>query len=108
YNGRQFRAAALHFQSSSQLNPSGGGFPRYLARCYAATDQFDRAVREFEILLNRQPDNIETRIALALAQWKDGECLAAVATLREGVRRRSDSAELHYHLGVLLAGGDEF
>ena len=45
---------------------------------------------------------------LALAQHKRGSPVEAMATLRSGIRRKPDDAELHYQLGVMLAAENDF
>ncbi len=107
FEQRQFREASGHFQAAAQANPSGGGFARFLAVCYVGMGRLDLAAHEFDAVVRDNPDDAGARIRSALAQWKRGALMDAVATLREGLRRQGNHAELHYQLAVMLAAEDE-
>jgi len=107
FEQHRFGEATNYFRTAAEINPVGGGFARYLAACYVGTGRFDLAGRELEGLLRQNPDDAGVRIRLALTQYKQGNPLEATTTLREGLRRRPDHAELHYQLGVMLAAADE-
>jgi len=107
FEQRRFQDATIYFQAAASINPLGGGFARFLTACYVGTGRLDLAIRELETLLPRDPDDSDVRIRLALAQYKQSQPVAAMATLREGVRRQPDDAELNYQLGVLLAADDD-
>jgi tetratricopeptide (TPR) repeat protein len=103
YTHRRYREAAEHFEESARWNPDGGDFAQYLVGCYAGIRQYDRAVHEYERLLDRDPDDTDLRIRLALAKWKQDNTIDALALINEGLRRRPGRAELHYQRGVMLA-----
>ncbi len=103
FERRRYRDAADHFKSASTVNPSGGSFARFLAECYAHLGRLDVAADHWEVVLREQPDNIDARIRLALARWKQGQPIEAIAALREGLMIAPDHPELTYQLGVCLA-----
>ncbi|MHC4443977.1 MAG: tetratricopeptide repeat protein [Planctomycetota bacterium] len=99
----KYPQAAHHFGSAALANPSGGNFARFMAVCHVGTGRYDLAARELENLLNDNPDDLGSRIRLALIIFKQGRPVEANALIREGLRRHPDNAELHYQLGVMLA-----
>jgi len=107
YSRRRYREAAEHFKQSARWNPDGGDFAHYLAGCYAGTQRYELAVREYEHLLDRNPDDADLRIRLALAKWKQGCSLDALGIINEGLRRQPDQSELHYQLGAMLSADDD-
>ena len=108
FSEQRFSEAACHFQVAARMNTSGGGFARFLAACYIGTRQFHLAARELESMLRREPENVELRIRLALAQYRQGDPIEAMAALREGLCRQPHEAQLHYQLGVMLAAEEDF
>lgn len=108
FESRCFPEATRHFTAAARINPTGGDYGRYLAACYAQEGQYELAARELATLLERKPDDADTRIRYALACWKQGNPVEALAVLREGVRLQPMQAELHYQLGVMLAAECEF
>ena len=108
YRRRRYREAAEHFKQSARWNPDGGDFAHYLAGCYAGTEQYEQAVKEYELLLDGRPEDTDLRIRLALAKWKQGGTLDALSVIHEGLRRQPDAAELHYQRGAMLAADDDW
>lgn len=105
---RRFKEAAGQFERAAELNPFGGGVERFLAACYVKTGRLDRAVERLKSLLARDPDDIDTRVRLALSLWKTARASTAMQTLTEGIVRRPDNAELHYQLGVMYAAREAY
>ncbi|HOW71880.1 MAG TPA: tetratricopeptide repeat protein [Phycisphaerae bacterium] len=108
FETQKYQDATNHFQNAAGVNSNGGGIARFLVNCYVADGRYDMAVRELESMLGQDPGNAGLRIRLALAQYKQGSPLAALSTIREGIARQPDHAELQYQLGIMLAGEDEF
>jgi tetratricopeptide (TPR) repeat protein len=108
FEQRRFRDAGNHFRAAAQMNPAGGGVARFLAACHSNNhdlEELDRQLRE-QVRLN--PDDADSRIRLALVQWKLGQPAEAVTLLREGIERKPDHADLHYQLGVMMAAEERF
>jgi len=108
FSEERFSDAQRHFQAAAAINNIGGGFAKYLAACYIGTRQYDLAARELESMLGSEPNNIELRIQLALAQHRQGNPIEAMAVLREGLCRTPRETRLHYQLGVMLAAEEDF
>ncbi|NLX22030.1 MAG: tetratricopeptide repeat protein [Phycisphaerae bacterium] len=108
FKKQRYGEATHHFQAAAGLNSAGGGFARFLVACHVGCEQYDLAVRELENMLQHDPDDITLRVRLALARYKQGSQLEAMATLREGLVRQPDQAELHYQLGVMLAADEDW
>lgn len=107
FRQRRFDQAAAHFQTSARVNPSGQGLGGFLTACFVGSGRYDLAVAELEKMIKARPDDTDTRVRLALAQYKKGDMLAATATLRDGLSRQPTHPELNYQLGVLMAAEDQ-
>ena len=105
---QRFAEAERHFKVAASMNTSGGGFASFLADCYIGTRQYDLAARELESMLRHEPSNVELRIKLALAHYRHGAPIEAMAVLREGLCQQPHEARLHYQLGVMLAAEEDF
>ncbi len=107
FRRRRFGQATEHFQAAARINPTNGGLAGFLAACHVGAGRYDLAGRELGELCRRNPDDTDVRIRLALALWKQGNPMEALATLREGLARAPEHPELNYQLGVMLAADDE-
>lgn len=99
--------AAEALTAASHTNPESLSLPQYLAAAYAGGGRFRSAAAEYQQLAQRAPENVAVRIRHALALWKGRDRAGAVAALREAVRVRPESAELHFQLGTMLAAMGE-
>lgn len=108
FDQRLFRDASQHFQLAAQANPSGGGFARFLACCCRGDKRLAETAHRYAEWVRNHPADINSRIRLALAQWKLGQPGQAMVTLREGLTACPDSADLHYQMGVLFAADERF
>ncbi len=106
-NAGQYDSAAATFSMALSLNPGSEGLRPYLARCHVGNQDYMAAAEEMTKLIDEDPDDITARIRHALMLWKHGDCPAAIASLRNSVEHARDCAELHFHLGTLLAAGGE-
>ena len=64
-----------------------------------------KAAREFSEALSIDPSLVDARFQLAAVQSQEGRLAAAVATLRELIRRNPDNAEAYNNLGLALLAG---
>jgi len=108
FSEQRFSDAERHFQKATTMNASGGGFAKYLAACYLGTGRYDLAARELESMLRREPENVDLRVRLALAYYRQGHPIDAMTVLREGLCQQPREARLHYQLGVMLAAEEDF
>ena len=68
FEEKRFSEASAHFESAARVNPSGGGFARFLAVCHLGTGQLGLAARDFETMLREDPSDSVVRVRLALTQ----------------------------------------
>ncbi|HOA72940.1 MAG TPA: tetratricopeptide repeat protein [Phycisphaerae bacterium] len=104
----RFREAAGHFEAAARWNPHGGGMERFLVACHVRTGRIDLAIDTLRSALAQHGDDVETRVRLALALWRNAQKDEAIALLQEGVQRCSQSGELYYQLGVMHAAREEY
>jgi len=57
--------------------------------------------------MNHHPQDVDSIIRLALIRFQSGNHSEAIRTLRNGIRTCTDSAELQFQLGTMLAAIDE-
>lgn len=104
----RFKEAASHFEAAARLNPAGGGVERFLAACYVKTGRLDLALDQLKAALDRDPDDVNTRIRLGLALWKSEEPAGAIGVIEDGLARTPTHPGLHYQLGIMHAGREEY
>lgn len=109
-NAGAYDRAAESFTAAMRLNPESESLGAFLARCHVGRRDYGAAAEEMARLVERDPEDITSRIRHAMLLWKRGDMRAAIASLRDGVAYAPDCAELHFQLGTLLAafgGGEE-
>lgn len=74
----------------------------HCAKAYYLDHQFDLAVRFWELLARRQPDNFEVVANLALAAAASGNDLAALAYAFRGIELQPAKPQAHNNLGAAL------
>ena len=103
----RYDQAICELNAAAQANPDSLSLPTYLAAAYVGRGHFKAAADELQEIVNREPADVRNRIRHALALWKAGQADRAVASLRDGIRRTPDSAELHFQLATILASAGE-
>jgi Flp pilus assembly protein TadD len=103
------KEAVTTFSAALKLNPDSASLPECLARAYIGCSDYGAAAEQIAKVLERDPDDITSRVRHAMLLWKGGDRAGAIASLRKSTRSVPDCAELHYQLGNLLAeaGDDE-
>ncbi len=104
----RYEAALKVLQVALEFNPHHDSLPRYLAACCVRIGRFDQAVDYTARAAQRQPDAPAADIRHAVAQWRDGQQLAAMATLEDAGDRRPDDPLVWFHLGTMLAARESF
>jgi len=97
------------FRAAMRGNPDSSSLPELLARAYMGCGQYAAAVGQLSELIDRDSDDMASRVRHGLLLWKDGNRSEAIASLRSSIASAPDCAELHFQLGNLLAetGDDE-
>lgn len=110
----RFRSAAEHLASARRINPDSIGLSKFLAAAYVGDQRFDMAAAEIERArtdegVSPEPTTIYQRaIRLAYVLVKDGQLDRAVESLESAIAAAPWRAELHHHLGLILAGHEQF
>ncbi len=101
--------AVTAFRAAMRGNPDSSSLPELLARAYMGCGQYAAAVNQLADLVERDSDDIASRVRHGLLLWKGGDRAEAIESLRASVATAPDCAELHFQLGNLLAetGDDE-
>lgn len=102
-NAGCYQDAVTTFSAALRLNPDSASLPECLARAYIGCADYQSAAQQVAKLLQRDPDDITSRVRHAMLLWRSGDTDGAVTSLRESIRAVPDCAELHYQLGNLLA-----
>ena len=63
---------------------------------------WDPAIREFQVVLNLDPEQVETHIALGVALSNKHELEQALASFQKAVDLRPESAQARFNLGLAL------
>lgn len=99
--------AVKAFSAAKSLNPDSAGLAEYLVRAYMGCGDYTSAAEQVTEQMDRDPDDMTSRVRHALLFWKNGDCDGAIASLRQSIASAPDCAELHFQLGNLLAHLDE-
>ena len=102
-NAGCYQEAVTTLSAAMRLNPDSASLPECLARAYIGCADYQAAAQQVAKLLQRDPDDITSRVRHATLLWKSGDTDGAIASLRASIRAVPDCAELHYQLGNLLA-----
>lgn len=110
----RFKSAAEHLASARRINPDSIGLSKFLVAAYVGDQRFDLAADEIE--RGRaddgavsEPTTIYQRaIRLAYVLAKDGQLDRAVDSLKSAIAAAPWRAELHHHLGLILAGHEQY
>jgi len=87
------------FPELDQSDPLSTEMLKQGARESAELGRFDEAVRRWERVLNREPNNLEARLGLAEALYRSGRTRRAQEEYQKAASRNPDSAEAHFQLG---------
>lgn len=110
----RFKSAAEHLASARRINPDSIGLSKFLAAAFVGDQRYDLAADE--IARGRtddgaaaEPASIYQRaIRLAYVLVKDGQLDRAVESLESTIAAAPWRAELHQHLGLILAGHEQY
>lgn len=110
----RFKSAAEHLASARRINPDSIGLSKFLAAAYIGDERFDLAANEIERCradegASPEPTTIYQRtIRLAYVLVRDGQLDRAVDALKSTIAAAPWRAELHQHLGLILAAHDQY
>jgi len=118
-----FKNAAEHLSAARRINPDSSGLSKFLAAAYVGDQRFDLAADELERgrrgdrplagVTDSDVDITSTvihddAIRLAYVLVKDGQLDRAVASLESAIETSPWRAELHQHLGLILAAHEQY
>lgn len=107
-NAGQYDPAIEAFSTAARLNPQSRPLPVLLTACYVGQGRYDLAAAQMERHSRNEPADVTGLIRRALLLWRDSRPNDAIESLRQSVAEHSDSAELQFQLGTLLASMDEY
>lgn len=107
-NAGRFHEAVNAFESAAAANPTGVTLARFLAACHVGKGDPTRAAEQLDRAVQQSPSDVTSRIQHSLTLWSSGQGDEAIEALRAAVYDHSESAELHFQLGVLLADRLEY
>jgi tetratricopeptide (TPR) repeat protein len=73
-----------------------------LARMYVKGSQYEQAIREFQELLESNPDRMDLRVSLADTLWRDGQHEQAAKMAREILQTSPECLKAILLLGIIL------
>lgn len=79
-----------------------------LARCHAARDEFEPAVREYREVLTLRPDLFEAHFDLATVLEQMGSHAEALEEFGLAAELHPDDIEVQYNMGAILVRAQEF
>lgn len=105
-NAGQFEQAEEAFRQAA-AGGQPGSLARLLAACALGNGDMQEAAEQLTVSCERADFACRDVIRLAYAHWSAGNPREGIRALREALRDRSEDADLHFHLGVLLASGGQ-
>ncbi len=103
-NAGQFSLASRAFAEASEINPDSRSLAAMMAACHVGHARYAAAAEDFADAAEAGANDVTNRVRQALALWKDSQPSKAILAFRDALRDHPDSAELHFQLGILLAG----
>lgn len=106
----RYEEAKERLEKAVKNNPDDAYAHIEMGEVYLHTDRIKEAIREFRIAAVIDPNNADSRKALAIALMENNRLIEAEKVLRDGIRRLDESKrwELHLTLCRLLTRlGDE-
>ncbi|MCH8914168.1 MAG: tetratricopeptide repeat protein [Planctomycetes bacterium] len=107
-NAGQYEQAEAAFNKAKSCRGSDESLPAYLAACLLGQGRPEAAAEHFERVVEQDKAQTAVRIRHALSLASAGQCEAAMQSLREGITRSPESAELHFQLGTLLSSIERY
>lgn len=106
-NAGAYDQAAKAFTAAAGSGACHLSLPSFLAACHVGQRRFEDAAQGFRRASEQLPHRADLLIREAHTLQAAGKRNDAVGTLRRGIATDPESAELHFQLGVLLAGQDD-
>ena len=103
FHAGRFDDALLVFHEALSLGADGATLAGYLSESHLGAGRYPDAAATMETWACPQDRSIDDVVRLAYILSAGGNAARAIETLREGVRQNGESADLHFHLGTLLA-----
>ena len=107
-NAGQYDDAESFFHQAGDLGSHCRPLPTYLAACFVGKTTPSKAVAALETVTREEPHQTAARIRYAYALWQAGRRDDAIGCLRDGIRENTESGELHFQLGTLLAAMEQY
>ncbi len=107
-NAGQYAQAEAAFGRALSYGTADKSLPSYMAASLLGQARPDLAAEQFGSLVERDGRQSAARIRHALTLWSAGRCAEAIQSLREGIRRNPEQAELHLQLGTLLVSLEKY
>ncbi len=107
-NAGRFDEAEACFARATRHGRTDGSIASFLAGCLLGKGKAIEAAEKFDENLEQNTEDVTARIRHALSLWKAGNADGAIKSLREGIRRQPEIAELHFQLGTLLSASNEY
>jgi predicted Zn-dependent protease len=103
----QFEAAREEFHALEQAHPKYPYIHYAIGRFWADMDDVSAAVAEFQQELKNQPDDINSRLEIAAAEYKLDSAIG-VPYAEDAVKLNPDVPSAHYLLGLLYLDTDNY
>lgn len=100
--------ASQAFLRAGRVRNADRSLPAYLAACLVAKEEFSAAAQELAKLEESQTTQVSARVRFAYVLQAAGRPQEAINLLRNALRARPEAAELHFHLGTLLASQESY
>ena len=97
---RQLDPAEAHISKAISLKPEKPGYRYILGFIYSVKRQWDKAIPEFEIAVDKEPDNGEYLRGLAWAIYSGGDRARGLASLEEASRLAPTNVNILTDLAV--------
>jgi len=103
YRAGRFDRALELFQQADALGADGKSVAQYVAECHLTAGRIEQTAQSLDAIAGRDGLQVREHITLACSLAETGRPIAAMETLRDGLRESPDSLELHFHLGLMCA-----
>jgi superkiller protein 3 len=106
-NAHQFDQAAEALSQAREVNPDSRDLVQYLITALIQAKRYGDAATELASLADAS-DDAAGAVRLAYLTWRSGDPEEAIRCLRQALSQDTESPALHFHLGTMLAGLDQY
>jgi tetratricopeptide (TPR) repeat protein len=108
FEQERYEDAAFWFKEALKLNPALSKVRYYLATTYEESEDFDKAIEEFQRIVASEDTYVDSRVHLAFIFEKDDKYEEAINALKDALKVKGSDPSLYRLLASLYKDVDKY